>query len=219
MMTYNWLEHWKNGNIAFHQSVVNPLLEKYWPTLQITPTSPVLVPLCGKSLDLLWLANKGHHVIGVELSEIACESFFVENNLSFELQQCGEFKRYSHQEDKHIELYCGDFFALSSKNLPNNAAAYDRAALIALPKELRKKYAQHLYQLIHTNSQALLILFDSLDRVQGPPFPVSADEIKELFVNCSQINELECHQKNDIPKHLSQKGYRKLFEITYNLIF
>lgn len=218
-MTYNWLEHWEQGNIAFHQSTVNPLLEKYWSELDIKNTSCVLVPLCGKTLDLLWLANQGHHVIGVELSEIACEHFFIENSLSYDIQQCGELRRYYHLQDKKIELYCGDFFALSSAFLPAISAVYDRAALIALPDKLRKKYTQHLSQLITKNSQALLIVFDSSNIIQGPPYSVSVEEIKELFGSCFKIQELTREHKTDFPKHLYKKGYRDADEVVYHLIF
>lgn len=71
-----WLDFWRDERSDFHQIAVNPLLNKFWPSLKLAHGSRVFVPLCGKSLDMLWLAQQGHEVIGVELSSIAVEDFF-----------------------------------------------------------------------------------------------------------------------------------------------
>ncbi|HLX52484.1 MAG TPA: thiopurine S-methyltransferase [Aquella sp.] len=214
-MTYNWLEHWEQGDIPFHLDAANPFLEKYWSKLKVTRKANVLVPLCGKSKDLLWLMNQGYHVIGIELSEIACEAFFVENNLSFKKIKNSKFLCYHHDQ---IKLYCGDFFALSSDMIPTITAVYDRAALQALPKKLRQIYACHLAQLIVSNGQMLLITYDSpTDLEQGPPYSVSFQEVKGLFETKFQINELVREQKIEISKPLWDKGYRELYKVAYNL--
>jgi thiopurine S-methyltransferase len=213
-MEYNWLDHWKRGDIAFHLSIVNPMLEKYWHQLNIASDCTVLVPLSGKSLDLLWLANRGHQVIGVELSEIACEAFFSENKLAYNKQKINNFICYYNHK---IKLFCGDFFALTSDLLPDITAVYDRAALIALPDELRTRYAKHLTQLMTTDSQMLLIVYESNDIIQGPPYPLSHQEIKNYYKNQFQISELARLQKTEFPKHLYDKGYRKADEVVYYL--
>lgn len=214
MTKYNWHDHWERNDIAFHLPAVNPLLEKYWSQLGITSTATVLVPLCGKTLDLLWLAKRGHHVIGVELSPIACEAFFTENKLLFDKKIKNNFTVY--YNDK-IELYCGDFFALSRDTLPPITAIYDRAALIALPDEIRQRYAHHLIKLLAPDGQLFLIVYDSNDTVQGPPYPVSSGEIKQLFGEQFQIQELERTQKTEFSEHLRQKGYHTLYEVVYHL--
>ena len=76
-----WQQSWRDRDIAFHQHVVNPHLVKFWQNLRLTAADRVFVPLCGKSLDLLWLAEQGHPVIGVELSPLAVRAFFRENKL------------------------------------------------------------------------------------------------------------------------------------------
>jgi thiopurine S-methyltransferase len=211
---YNWQEKWEKSEIPFHLSIVNPLLEKYWPRLEIASTSNVFVPLCGKTTDLLWLANHGHHVIGVELSEIACETFFIGNKLSFDKKTNGNFTCYYNNQ---IELYCGDFFELSSDMFSPITAVYDRAAVIALPDELRDRYVNHLMEMMAPSSQILLIVYDSIDTVRGPPFPVSFREVQQLFGKQFQIHELACIQKTDLLKHLRDRGYKETYEVVYNL--
>ena len=213
-MTYNWQDHWKRNEIAFHLNATHPLLEKYWPLLKVATNVNVLVPLCGKTVDMLWLANQGYHVIGVELSEIACEAFFVENKLSFSKTKKNEFVCYCNDQ---IKLYCGDFFALSTEVIPEVTAVYDRAALIALPEELRQRYVSHMTKLMGANSKMLLITYDSPDIVQGPPYSVSSHEVNHLFSPDFKINELARIQENVFSNHLRKKGYKVLNEVVYQL--
>jgi len=102
-----WHKKWESNQIGFHQPEVNPYLQRHWPDLAIPAQARVLVPLCGKSLDLLWLAGRGHRVLGVELSEKAVEDFFREQQLQPQVSEQGDFKVYRADA---IELWCGDFF-------------------------------------------------------------------------------------------------------------
>ncbi|MDE2387962.1 MAG: thiopurine S-methyltransferase, partial [Betaproteobacteria bacterium] len=77
-----WQERWNRNDTGFHQTEINPYLREFWQRLQLSPASTVLVPLCGKSLDMLWLRQQGHAVLGVELSTIAAQAFFTENKLA-----------------------------------------------------------------------------------------------------------------------------------------
>jgi thiopurine S-methyltransferase len=182
--------------------------------MKIAHSSHVLVPLCGKTMDLLWLANQNYNVIGVELSSIACEAFFIENKLSFNKKIVGNFTCYYND---NIKLYCGDFFELSSYILPPISAVYDRAALIALPDEMRPRYVSHLTQLMALGSQIFLIVYDSADTIKGPPYPISFNEVKKLFKDQFQISELARLQKTDILNHLREKGYHSAYEVVYSL--
>ena len=174
-----WRERWARNQIGFHLPEVNPYLQRHWPGLALAERAKVLVPLCGKSLDLMWLASRGHRVLGVELSEQAVEAFFSEQSLAPRITQRGAFKVY--QADL-IEVWCGDFFALDAEALAGCTALYDRAALIALPPLMRAQYAEHLNRLLRPGCQGLLITLD-YDQKQkaGPPFAVTDEEVKVLF--------------------------------------
>lgn len=174
-----WQERWARNQLGFHLPEVNPYLERHWPSLALAEGAKVLVPLCGKSLDLMWLATQGHRVLGVELSEQAVEAFFSEQSLTPRITQRGVFTVY--QADL-IEVWCGDFFALDAEVLADCTAVYDRAALIALPPLMRSQYTEQLNNMLRPGCQGLLIILD-YDQTQkaGPPFAVTDEEVKVLL--------------------------------------
>lgn len=183
-----WLQRWEENRIGFHQAQFNAHLEAYWPTLGVPPAATVFVPLCGKSRDMLWLAAQGHRVLGVELSPLAVEAFFAENGLTPAVEPHGAFRRYRCGE---IEILCGDFFALHPADLAGVGAVYDRASLIALPPEMRGRYAAHMRHLLSDRCPILLITLDypQAER-QGPPFAVGEGEVRELYAGRWQVEKI-----------------------------
>jgi len=174
-----WHARWLKGEIGWHENEVNAHLATHWPLLAASPGARVLVPLCGKSLDLLWLAGEGHRVLGVEISPLAVDAFFSENNLTPEITEEPPFLRYRAAE---LEVLCGDFFDLTAAHLEGVAAVYDRASLIAMPPDMRPRYAQHLAELLRTDVRMLLITMDyDQSEMSGPPFSVSEDEVRNLL--------------------------------------
>ena len=174
-----WHERWREGKIGFHQDRVTPLLEKHWDTLGLPGDSKVFVPLAGKSLDMDWLAVRGHRVVGVELSELAVRQFFAERGLvpTISTSQLGE-----HYISGAIELICGDAFALDAATLADCSAVYDRAALIALPPVMRKRYADEPYARLPAGCLGLLVTLEYPQREKnGPPFSVDETEVHALF--------------------------------------
>lgn len=149
-----WLEFWRDQRSDFHQSAVNPLLTKFWPALALAQGSRVFVPLCGKSLDMLWLAQQGHEVIGIELSPVAVAAFFSENDLQPTQQQVGAFTLW---RDGPISILCGDYFALTTNELGMIDTVYDRSALTALPEEIRGLYVAQLNRLISDTAVVFLL--------------------------------------------------------------
>jgi thiopurine S-methyltransferase len=184
-----WLERWHEGKIGFHQDRVTPLLEKYWDALELPAGSTVFVPLAGKSLDMAWLAARGHRVLGVELSELAVQQFFAEHGL---VPTIGDSRFGRHYVFGSIELICGDAFALDAALLADCAAVYDRAALIALPPTMRQRYADELYARLPTGCRGLLVTLEYPQHEKaGPPFSVEESEVHALFGRDWRIDLLE----------------------------
>ncbi|NJJ58869.1 thiopurine S-methyltransferase [Pseudomonas sp. B14(2022)] len=210
-----WQERWARNQIGFHLPEVNPYLLRYWPSLTLAQGAKVLVPLCGKSLDLMWLASNGYHVLGVELSEQAVDAFFREQNLTPRITWHGVFKVY--QADL-IEIWCGDFFALDAGALADCTALYDRAALIALPPLMRAQYAEQLNSLLRPGCQGLLITLD-YDQTQkaGPPFAVTDDEVKVRLGLQWCLEVLEAQDILDESWKFVQDGVTRLEERAYRL--
>ena len=184
-----WLERWEKREIGFHQVDINRFLEQYWSTLELARDSTVFVPLCGKSKDMRWLAQQGHHVLGVEVSETAVLEFFEEWEVKPTREQKGSFARYS---ANNIEILVGDFFALTAEDLQEVAGVYDRAALVALPPDMRRDYVNALAEILPAKAQTLLISFEyRLDARKGPPFSIDIDAVKSLFEGRYEISLLD----------------------------
>ncbi|MDC0239007.1 thiopurine S-methyltransferase [Candidatus Thioglobus sp.] len=211
----NWLEFWENNEINWHSDVVTQELEEYLGLLKLEPGDKVFFPLCGKSLDMIYLLNQGFSVIGVELSEIAIKQFFHENGLDFTITQLGEFNLYS---ATNIEIYCGDFFSLSSKNLFDVKAVFDRKSLIALDQNLRQKYVKHLNDIISLGVRILLItLHYPQHQMSGPPFSVDKSEVESLFSMAFKYQELKSFQDIENASKLVSAGVDYIENAAYCL--
>lgn len=210
-----WQERWARNQIGFHLPEVNPYLQRHWPKLALAEGAKMLVPLCGKSLDLMWLASLGYRVLGVELSEQAVEAFFSEQGLVPRISQRGVFKVY---RADLIEVWCGDFFALDAEALADCSALYDRAALIALPPLMRAQYAEHLNALLRPGCQGLLITLD-YDQTQkaGPPFAVADEEVKLLLGGHWSVQVLEEQDILGESWKFVQDGVTRLEERVYRV--
>ncbi|WP_052610374.1 hypothetical protein [Bacteriovorax sp. BSW11_IV] len=207
-----WIEAWDKGMTGFHQSAPNKVLTTIGPKI-FNKTKNVFVPLCGKSLDMLWLLENGHNVIGVEIAEKAVEDFFIENSLSFEIEKNEKFSIY---RSKNIALYLGSFFDLTKEDL-GKFDVYDRASIVALPKEMRQKYAQHLCNLSSGDTKILMQTYEQTQVPDvGPPFSILEDEIMNLFENHYSIEILN-RGDSVVPKRHQNAGATKTQFVVYHL--
>jgi thiopurine S-methyltransferase len=210
-----WHKKWASNQIGFHLLDVNPYLQRHWASLALAAQTRVMVPLCGKSLDLRWLAQQGHEVLGVELSEQAVEDFFREQQLEPQIIEEGAFKVY---RAGSVELWVGDFFALTAADVADCAALYDRAALIALPPPMRERYAAHLQNILPADFRGLLITLD-YDQTQmpGPPFAVSDGDVQQLLSGAWQVQLLEEQDVLGESWKFLQAGVTRLEERVYRV--
>lgn len=209
-----WQERWSRQEIGFHRKQVHPLLVQFFDRLKPEHHS-IFVPLCGKSIDMVWLADHGLHVVGSELSKLAVSTFFEENKLTQDVLSSEPLQGF---RSERVLLWQGDYFALLASHLNGASCFYDRAALVALPADMRIRYVEKLNILMPTNAEGLLITFD-YDRTQmdGPPFAVPAPEVHQLFAdeweitNCSQQEVIEGHPG------MQARGLTSLIEICWHL--
>lgn len=192
-----WHQMWASGVVGFHQPEVNAYLKAHWHKLLTTDhkamAGEVLVPLSGKSLDMLWLKEQGHDILAVELSLKALEAFIEENHLHrrFTIQDLAH-ERFCGYELEAMRLFCGDFFHLTQEDCQEVGAVYDRAALVALPPEMRADYAKHLLEILPPDTPMLLIALDYDQSLRnGPPFAVSEQEIHTLYGERYQIEKVQ----------------------------
>jgi thiopurine S-methyltransferase len=210
-----WLDRWRTAQIGFHQAAVDRHLKAYWPLLQLPADSPVFVPLCGKSLDLLWLRGLGHSVTGVELSPIALESFLMEHGIAARRRVLSDFDVF---EADGLKLCCGDYFKLTPALLGPVSAVYDRAALISWTPAARAAYVRHLSSLSSAGTQMLLIAFEyPPEQMKGPPFPLDRSAIERLYERDYAIEELGRHEILELEPRLRARGLSELSEVCYRM--
>ena len=180
-----WHDRWQDENIGWHQDKYNDLLIKYWPMINVIEEGNVLVPLGGKSLDMLWVAKQGYNVFGLEMIQKAVETFFLENRLEFDIVDIAKHKKYSSQS---FTIFQGDIFDLDA-GIISADAWYDRAALIAIDPSNRQDYVNQIRKQTRLGAVGLLITFYYPQQMQGPPFALHDDDVRELF---SDGFDLEC---------------------------
>ncbi len=183
-----WLDVWDNNDIGFDQKAVNPLLENHIKALNLAAGDSVFVPLCGKSVDMVWLLKQGYKVVGVELSQAAIEQFFAALKVKPEVWTDQSFKRYSAQ---NIEILVGDYFQLTDDLVGPIDAIYDRASLVALPSEMRAEYAKHLVKISDSAPQMLITFNYDQSQQDGPPFAISEAEIQQHYATPYHVTLLD----------------------------
>jgi len=210
-----WLQRWQEQMIGFHQENYNRYLIDFWHRLNVVDGATILVPLCGKSKDMLWLRDQGYQVVGIEISDIAVQDFFSENDLSPSQQQHGKFILW---QCEGISIYQGDFFDIGAAELEKVEAVFDRAALIALPELMRKDYVTKLQQCLPSLTPILLICLQyPQNEMDGPPFAVNGEEVEKLFHGhfsiecCCEVDSLAQNPQ------FRERGLSQMLETAYLL--
>lgn len=197
-----WHSCWQEDYIPFHRNEINADLIEFFPHL--AAGAKVLVPLCGKSLDMLWLNQQGYEVIGIELSQVAIEQFFADNQIDFSAKSnCYRARGLSID----LSIYCGDIFQLPITTVVD--AVYDRAALIALPQKLRQAYVDKICQWMQPQASILLKTLSYSDNFEGPPYSVSEQEVQSLYhrFNLARLKQSITIQDSNSP--LLARGLRQ----------
>jgi thiopurine S-methyltransferase len=211
-----WLDRWDRNEIGFHQTEVNPWLERYWGSLGVAAGRPVFVPLCGKSLDLGWLAGQGHPVVGVEFAEAAVRAYFEEAGQPCRVERCIRMPCWV---GGGISIYCGDFMELTAFELRGVAGVYDRAALVALPPRMRLWYVDHLLRIVPDQTRILLVTLEYDQRLwPGPPHSVTGPEVERLYGERCSIARLGEHPVQQLPPPFRAAGVDAALEVVYHIV-
>jgi thiopurine S-methyltransferase len=177
--------------------------------LRLAKGSRVFVPLCGKSLDLGWFLSQGDAVAGAELSELAVTQLFAELGVEPRISPIGRLKHYSGTQ---IDIFVGDIFDLTRELLGRIDAVYDRAALVALPESMRRRYTAHLTAITAIAPQLLICYEYDQAVMDGPPFSVKSEEVHRHYGASYRLKVLE---SSDVPGGL--KGKCPATEMTWLL--
>jgi thiopurine S-methyltransferase len=178
MEPHFWHNKWHKNEIGFHQDEVNTYLKAHFSLLAIPKNSRIFVPLCGKTQDIGWLLAQGYRVAGAELSELAINQLFTQLGIQPTISVIGDLHHY---KSDNIDIYVGDIFALSKAQLGQIHAIYDRAAVVALPEEIRMAYSNHLVEITGKAPQLVITCEYDQSLISGPPFNVSHNELENLY--------------------------------------
>lgn len=209
----DWDERWREGRIPFHQSDVSYMLERHADRVWGEATlDRVLVPLCGKSLDMTFLSERATAVVGVEFVEQAVREFFGEQGLDPHVG-AGPPVRY---DAGRYTLFVADMFRVTAQDTGPIDAVFDRAAMVALDAETRARYAGHLRAMLPAGARMLLVTFDyDQTQMDGPPFAVSAEEVERLFSDGFSVELLET--RDALTPQFRNRGLREFTESAFAL--
>lgn len=182
-----WIESWDKRQIGFHSPAANAFLTEYLPKFDLKRGARICLPLCGKTLDIHWLLAQEYKVVGIELVETAIKELFVELGMKPTLAKRGSLKFY---QAENIDIYVGDLFELTRAELGEVDFVYDRAAIVALPEDMRQRYTAHILEITQSAPQLLLTFDYDQAEMPGPPHFLSGTEINDHYAAVFQIDEL-----------------------------
>ena len=210
-----WLDKWKLNEIGFHQESTNESLQVYWPSARAPAGGAVLVPLCGKSLDMCWLADQGHAVVGIEVSPLACEAFFAGLKLEPGTDKAGNLLRMT------AGPYCllqGDFFAATAADIGEVHAFYDRAALVAMPPDMQPAYVRQLIGLLPPGAVGIVNCVEyPPDAIEGPPFSIGEARLRRLLAPHCRVERCASREVEPLGSGLKERGLAGLTETVYRV--
>ena len=201
-----WTDRWKEGKTGWHRDEVHNILIKYVDELTGGRSNlRVFLPLCGKSVDMLWLADQGHTVVGVELAKQAIESFFTENNLTFTLESVkmaarGEPAEVYKCKEKKITIFCCDLFTFNEEDVGGKFdAIWDRGSLSAIVPSINgNRYTKKMHSLLDNDGNCIVEThYYEVDRGGQPPASISDELRTELYGEDFDIKELEVTKITD----------------------
>ena len=219
-----WKGLWKDGNTGWHRNEVNAFLIKYFDELTGGRSNlRFFVPLSGKSADMLWLADKGHTVVGVELAKQANECFFAENNLTFtveiiEISAVSEPVEVYKCKEKRITIFSCDLFAVTENDVGGKFdAIWDRGSLVAVAPSFGdrgKRYTTKMRSLLASDGNYLLeSCYYEVDRGMNPPASITDEQINDMYEEDFTIKKLEMNKIQANPEEESSFA----FDINYYL--
>jgi len=117
---------------------------------------------------------------------VAVRAFFRENRLQPVRRRTGKFTLWEHGE---ISILCGDYFALGKADLGPIDTVYDRAALTALPEDIRGRYVAQLRRIVPDTSEIFLLTTEDAAENDSLSTALGVDkEIKALYSEGFEID-------------------------------
>jgi len=211
-----WIKCWDDTDTTWVLDHVHPCLPRHSKKLlgNDTTGNKILIPLCGDTLALKWLADLGNIVIGIEISEKAIQSFFKNTDIVYDVEPMNSNPdgKIFISEDRTIQIFCCDLYELNPEHEPklrNIDAIWDSASFSAVEPEERMQYGKVLRSFVVSGTTYML---ETTDRTpgQGPSYFIPKEEIERSFgLRCvaQQIDYLEYDEIGFNADSEGVKGY------------
>lgn len=245
-----WQKGWDSGRYSvpgqgFHKAEVNPFLVKHMPLLQLSPSEDickqdrVLVPLCGKTVDMVYFADQKISALGLEAIPRAIQEFAEIVKLPKEAAVFPLHKNAQHNwklnGNGYVGIVEGDALDFKVDEKGPVDAIWDRAALIALRPEDRDAYVFMLHNALKPGGRVLLSVVEH-DMVvmpeghlssstpptgtlepYGPPYSITKEYVSSLYskFNFNLLQELERRDLIAEEPKWQEKGATKFEQICY----
>ena len=205
-----WYRSWELGGFhtSFHRKDIHPYVLKYMNPNEIEGKN-ILVPLCGKTIDLMYLSQYANKVIGVELVEEAILQFFNENNLPLSQPDSTTYT------SGNITIYRLDFMCLTTEQIGPVDWILDRASLVALPYDMRMDYLATIERLSNVGTQQLVITLEYFPLIGSAPFSITPNEVMEYYDRRHTIRHVE---QPGLPNHGMVRRWNLDFLIEHGFI-
>ncbi|KAG0232745.1 hypothetical protein BGX31_005020 [Mortierella sp. GBA43] len=193
--THGWNQLWEKGIHPWDKPAPSPALveviEQKPIKDQIPTTGNVLVPGCGRGVDVFYLRNKDRKVYGLDISPIAVE-------------QCQELQKAQNIPDSEVHFFVDDFFKF---DIPQGGfqLIYDYTFFCAIPPELRPSWGQRMAELITKDGVLITLMYPLKDHEGGPPFAVS-----EAAYHAELDANFECLLVDNCTSHEARVGFEKI---------
>jgi thiopurine S-methyltransferase len=173
-----WTDKWSEGTLGFHEAEVHANLLAHAERFLGDGSRRVLVPLCGKSVDMPWLEAQGHSVVGIEFVEKAVKSFFAEQERDYRVEDRDGAPAFV---DGKLTVLQSDFFSVRSTQTGAIDRVWDRAAIVAIEPNRRGEYVSKLRELAPGATLLLNCLSYDPAVMDGPPWTISEGDVRKLF--------------------------------------
>lgn len=193
-----WKEKWEEGKSVWHKSNPNPLLVEFFNRFDADSlkNKRILVPMCGKSVDMKWLYDQGMSVVGVDVVELAVKQFFCDNNMEYEVKDSSIPGATLFHHDERMSILLCDIFNINTEVIGGPCSyIWDRGALGAIQYTEVEKYTKIVESVLADDAQGLIECF-TFDRglIPGPPYAVTKEEVFEYY-SCNFFVEQLCKRK------------------------
>lgn len=191
----HWLDAWNRGLTPWSDPGINQYLRDNLAKLRLTTGCTILVPMCGDSADMVWLAEQGHNVVGIDISHLAIESFFSQATIAY--NKIGNVYT-SKNTPLNITIINENIFNTELLSTFSFDAIYDKGALVTVPHKHKPKYILRMHKLA-PRAKILLITayYRQAPGYGAPPFLESVESVQSLYREHYSFSLLEHKIGND----------------------